>query len=133
MALPVVVGFLAVAVAWITKKVAMLATIFPLAVVVSVVSWTLYITSFTFAITIFVYFYNGFQTVSDKFTEASSSTNIAFQVASASGVMQAMADVISLFLLMLFMLFQFKLLHFLRGIADKSATEIHRAANLMLH
>jgi len=131
MALPIVAGLFAGAVAWITKKIAVLSTLFSLKVVLAVVSWTTYITSFTFAITIFVYFYNGFQTVSDKFVDASSSTNIAFQVASASGVMQAMADVISLFLLMLFMLFQFKLMQFLRGLADKASREVYEAANLI--
>ncbi|MBE0515160.1 hypothetical protein [Sulfurimonas sp.] len=126
MPVPIIAGVFGIgalitaATAWITKQIARIAIFFPVQLLITITAWAFYLTVFYFAVDIFTTLYNTMTTVSEKFTETTGQSGIIFKVASASGALGAVIDIFKLFFTIILMLFEYKLMLYVRTLGNKA-------------
>lgn len=113
------VGIFGVVVGWIVKKVGMKALITGLQITMTSAAIVASISALGIAVSLVVLVFNRYSEFSNAATAVTSSSNIAIQVASASGVLSALFDLFSVFIPMIVLFLTYKLALFTRQMAWK--------------
>lgn len=90
-------------------------------VALKAITWVFIISSFTLASTIIVKFYNWFSSFKTTFNSQSSTTEMA--LAQASGIMSALTDLFSFFILVLTVFISYKASVYLKKLAKEVSKE----------
>ena len=98
-------------------------------VALKAVTWVFILASFTLASTIIVKFYNWFSSFKTTFNAQSSSTEMA--LAQASGIMSALTDLFSFFILVLTVFISYKASVYLKKLAKEVSREAQDIAMLL--